>query len=68
MQMHPYFREGRLCAVCQGYENTYTIREETLPAVGHGCGVTYTLSRRRIVFLHAICHGYGYTHAILKLP
>ena len=39
---HAYFTEGTIytCAVCLGCEHTYTIREETLHAIRHGCGST----------------------------
>ena len=42
-------------------------RGETLPATGHGCEHTQTISKGSIVFLHIVHHGCDYIHAIWKL-
>ena len=50
-------------AVRRGCEHTHTVKEETLRAVGRGCGLTHTFLRGRIISLHVVLRmcGYGYS-------
>ena len=56
----PCFKEGTSHAIPCGCEHTHTVKEETLPAIRHRCGVNHNFSRGRIVFLHARHHRYAY--------